>query len=97
MYFSILDYAGNTLARTYESVVTYEYVAVLTVICFVLHTYFISLGLQTSMWAIGNRFWYVFPLSMIMQLFWLSQKLNRFVFFNSHLIVFKYCMEEETI
>jgi hypothetical protein len=55
MYFSILDYAGNTLTGTYESV------AALKIICFVLHTYFIWLGLQASLWAIGNAFWYVLP------------------------------------
>jgi hypothetical protein len=50
-----------------------------------------------GLWAIGSRFWYVFPMSMIMQLFLLSQKLILVVFLNGHLIVFKHSMEEETI
>ena len=89
---------GNMLIFPFCLGRTYKSAAVLIVICFVFsHTYFISLGLQTSLWAIGSRFWYVFPMSRIMQLFWLSHKLNRAVFLNGHLIVFKHCMEEETI
>ena len=45
-------------------------------------------GKACGLLASNCRFWYVFPMSMIMQLFWLSQKLNHVVCFLMGILLF---------